>query len=131
MSTFTDSGDSFEMSERARLAFRSVPPAPLATFIVASLSDRRANGLRKQLSRIAELNEGAVADLDRADFLSYVSYRTGLSEVELKRCAVLLQVLSTSAFRRDRLVAAKRNETEGKEGGAAEGDDPLDEHTED
>jgi hypothetical protein len=130
MSAFSDSDDGFEMSESARLAFRSVPPAPLATFILARLSDRRTSGLRKQLSRIAELNQGALSDLDRADFRSYVSYRTGLSEGELKRCAVLLRVLSTP-FGRDRLAAAKRNEVEDYDSGAVDRDDGLDKHAED
>ncbi len=123
MSPFDDereieAGEPGTMSDRARAAFRAIPPAPLKTAIDEFLVATPGYACSEWLRRIALLNQGAVEDLDEAEFKSYVIFRTGLSEAQLLKCRLALRSLVETRNQtvaeplRDLLVAARGDEAD-------------------
>jgi hypothetical protein len=113
-----DAVEATMMSDRVRAAFRSIPPAPLKTTIEEFLAATPGYAGSDWLRRIAALNQGAVEDLDEAEFKSYVICRTGLSEAQLLKCRLALRSLAETRKQmaadpvRDLLVAARGDEAE-------------------
>lgn len=106
------------MSERARAAFRSIPPAPLKATIEGFLAATPGYVGSEWLRRIAALNQGAVEDLDEAEFKSYVLFRTALTEAQLLKCRLALRSIAETKEQmaadpsHDLLVAARGDEVE-------------------
>ena len=101
------------MSDRARAAFRSIPTAPLKVLVDDFLRESPAFVGAEWMRRIAALNQGAVRDLDEAEFKSYVLYRTGLTEEQLLKCRYALRSFTaaresaTAGFDENLAVAAR------------------------
>jgi len=113
-----DGDEATTMSERVRAAFRSIPPAPLKAAIEEFLDATPDYVGSEWLRRIAALNQGAVEDLDEAEFKSYVLFRTGLTEAQLLKCRLALRSIAETKEQmaadpaRDLLVAARGDEVE-------------------
>ncbi|HET9342934.1 MAG TPA: hypothetical protein VFO25_08475 [Candidatus Eremiobacteraceae bacterium] len=130
MSQFDDeeengSAESVEMGDRARAAFRSIPPAPLRILIDDFLTESSGFAGAEWMRRIAALNQGSARDLDEAEFKSYVLYRTGLTEEQLLKCRFALRSFTAAretasgGVDEDLLVAA-RGDSEGAAVSASE-----------
>lgn len=91
---------------------KDLPRAPLAALIDGMLEEQPGFSLRTVLEEVARLNQGALEDMDRPDFQSYLIGKLGISETNLRRC---IQALRT--YRRvsqgtsgEKFLAAAREE---------------------
>ncbi len=73
-------------SQRVKMAFAAISCAPLSALIHKMLDDTPGTTLKGALTRIADLNQGRITDLDAPDFCSYIIRKTGITDQVLDSC---------------------------------------------